>query len=54
MIVFRLAAYFTGRFGGRTEIYNPIKIPGSNTWSLHAEGRAVDLFLTGTRGREVL
>uniref|UniRef100_A0A914XDK4 ARB-07466-like C-terminal domain-containing protein n=1 Tax=Plectus sambesii TaxID=2011161 RepID=A0A914XDK4_9BILA len=48
----RLAKHFTERFGGRTEIYNCRKIEGSSTTSLHAEGRAVDLYVTGATGRE--
>ena len=44
----RLADHFKSRFGGRTEIYNNRNVRGSSkTLSLHAEGRAVDLYAGG-------
>lgn len=47
----KLKDYFIRRYGGRGEIYNPRTVAGSSTLSLHAEGRAVDLYVSGTTGR---
>ncbi|KAI1721027.1 hypothetical protein Ddc_07462 [Ditylenchus destructor] len=46
----RLATYFSNKFGGRTEIYNNRNVRGGKTLSLHAEGRAVDLY-AGANGK---
>ena len=51
----KLAAYLKRDFGGRTEIYNCRKIRGSkNSYSLHAEGRAVDLYVSRSVGDRVM
>ncbi|CAJ0955531.1 unnamed protein product, partial [Mesorhabditis belari] len=47
----RLASYFKKRYGGRTEIYNNRPVRGGKNLSLHAEGRAVDIYLAGNNGR---
>jgi hypothetical protein len=48
-----MARYFSSKFGGRYEIYANRNIRGSSTRSLHGEGRAVDLYVSGSTGRKV-
>ncbi|CAJ0935439.1 unnamed protein product, partial [Mesorhabditis belari] len=46
------ANYFKEKFGGRTEIYNNRNVRGGKSLSLHAEGRAVDLYVSGETGKK--
>uniref|UniRef100_A0A914E195 ARB-07466-like C-terminal domain-containing protein n=1 Tax=Acrobeloides nanus TaxID=290746 RepID=A0A914E195_9BILA len=48
----RLADYFKAKYGGTTGIYNCRKIADSNRLSLHAEGRAVDVMISGSKGQQ--
>ncbi|KAH7695757.1 hypothetical protein AAVH_37180, partial [Aphelenchoides avenae] len=48
-----LSDHFKQKFGvSKTYIYNCRKITGSSSWSLHAEGRAVDVVISGAKGRQ--
>lgn len=49
----QMANRLKNQYGGRTEIYNCRNVRGSSTRSLHAEGRAIDLYVSGARGRQV-
>uniref|UniRef100_A0A914EDR0 ARB-07466-like C-terminal domain-containing protein n=1 Tax=Acrobeloides nanus TaxID=290746 RepID=A0A914EDR0_9BILA len=49
----RLANHFKAKYGGFiSEIYNCRKIAGTNSLSLHAEGRAVDVAIRGSIGQQ--
>uniref|UniRef100_A0A914CMW5 ARB-07466-like C-terminal domain-containing protein n=1 Tax=Acrobeloides nanus TaxID=290746 RepID=A0A914CMW5_9BILA len=48
----RLADHFKAKYGGTTGIYNCRKIADSNRLSLHAEGRAVDVMISGSKGQQ--
>lgn len=50
---YRLGDHFKTKYGGRYEIYNCRNVRGGSSYSLHAEGRAVDIYLTGSMGRAV-
>jgi len=48
-----LKNYLLRNYGSRQEIYNCRTVRGGSSWSLHAEGRAVDHYVSGTAGTEI-